>query len=109
MIKFGVLKSVLLSEAKAVSALSGSSYPVSDMRYVLDELKGLVDRSKGSNKAYTTYVAIRLNGTESAGTSGEVFGKCMGHNDLALKSFKVVAEGGQFRFRYLDTPDIIEW
>lgn len=102
MIKFGVLKSVLLSEAKAVSALSGSPYPVSDMRYVLDELKGLTNR-------YRTYVVIRKNGTESAGTSEEAFKKCAAHNDTTIKAFEVVAVGGQFTFRCMGIDNSMEW
>lgn len=109
MIKFGVLKSVLLSEAKAVLALSGSPYPVSDMRYVLDELKGLTACTKDSTNRYRTYVVIRKNGTESAGTSEEAFKKCAAHNDTTIKAFEVVAVGGQFTFRCMGINNSVEW
>lgn len=110
MVTFGVLRQVLLAEARVISALSGSPYPLSDMKRDVDYIKELTEDAKERGTSITFWVSIRGNGTVSSSSLDGLRIKSAAFSDTTYKTLRVVVlPSGKYLLKYHSVNSVHEW
>ena len=110
MVTFGVLRQVLLAEARVISALSGSPYPLSDMKRDVDYIKELTEDAKERGTSITFWVSIRGNGTVSSSSLDGLRIKSATLSDTIYKTLRVVVlPSGKYLLKYHSVNSVHEW
>ena len=110
MVTFGVLRQVLLAEARVISALNDSPYPLSDMKRDVDYLKVLTEDAKERGTSITFWVSIRGNGTVSSSSLDGLRVKSATLSDTIYKTLRVVVlPSGKYLLKYHFVNSVHEW
>lgn len=110
MITFGVLRQVLLAEARVISALNDSPYPLSDMKRDVDYIKELTVDAKERGTSITFWVSIRGNGTVSSSSLDGLRIKSAAFSDTIYKTLRVVVlPSGKYLLKYHSVNSVHEW